>query len=130
MTLRCNLTNYANHVFDHVFVGLANISVFGNCRLIWICVPLCVVGVLLVAQPSGLFGGRGAISISATGLAVGIMQVRASLWAWPCTCKSILFAIPIWQTCIDKNCIIFSLDSCLLTCRQLLQLATRSASAT
>lgn len=76
------------------------IFTLGNCRLICICVPLCVVGVLLVAQPSGLFGGRGATSISAAGLVVGLMQVCASLWAWlakPCPCKSILFAIPIRQ---------------------------------
>ena len=87
---------------------LANLFVLG--RLIWICVPLCVVGVLLVAQPIGLFKGRGANSIGAAGLAVGILQVRAILWAWPCTFKSLLFAIPIWQTCIDKTFIILSLD--------------------
>ncbi len=58
------------------------------------CVPLCVVGVLLVAQPIGLFGGSSATSVGAAGLAVGITQVCANglddLCAWPCTCKSIL----------------------------------------
>ncbi|KAL0021247.1 hypothetical protein WJX79_009384 [Trebouxia sp. C0005] len=43
-------------------------------RLIWMCVPLCVVGVLLVAQPTGLFGGSSASTIGATGLTVGITQ--------------------------------------------------------
>ncbi|DBA66693.1 TPA: hypothetical protein ACH3X2_002157 [Trebouxia sp. C0005] len=44
-------------------------------RLIWMCVPLCVVGVLLVAQPTGLFGGSSASTIGATGLTVGITQL-------------------------------------------------------
>lgn len=56
------------------------------------CVPLCVVGVLLVAQPIGLFGGSSATNVGAAGLAVGITQVCANglddLCAWPC--KSIL----------------------------------------
>lgn len=46
-----------------------------NCRLIWVCVPMCLVGVLLTAQPSVLFGSRGSMSISQAGIAVGITQV-------------------------------------------------------
>ena len=50
------------------------------------CVPLCVVGVLLVAQPIGLFGGSSATHVGAAGLAVGIAQACADglddLCAW------------------------------------------------
>jgi hypothetical protein len=81
-------------LIDHANVRLAGNFILDNCRLIWMCVPLCVVGVLLVAQPTGLFGGSSATSIGAAGLAVGITQVYANglynSCAWPCTCKSIL----------------------------------------
>ncbi|DBB00736.1 TPA: hypothetical protein ACH3X1_000669 [Trebouxia sp. C0004] len=44
-------------------------------RLIWICVPLCLVGVLLTAQPSAMFGSSASSSsISPIGVAVGITQ--------------------------------------------------------
>ncbi|KAL3152963.1 hypothetical protein ABBQ38_011993 [Trebouxia sp. C0009 RCD-2024] len=43
-------------------------------RWIWVCVPMCLVGVLLTAQPSVLFGAHGAMSVSQGGVAVGIMQ--------------------------------------------------------
>lgn len=46
-----------------------------TCRWIWVCVPMCLVGVLLTAQPSVLFGAHGAMSVSQGGVAVGIMQV-------------------------------------------------------
>ena len=36
---------------------------------------LCLVGVLLTAQPSVLFGASGSMSISQAGIAVGITQV-------------------------------------------------------
>lgn len=36
---------------------------------------MCLVGVLLTAQPSVLFGSHGAVSVSQGGVAVGIMQV-------------------------------------------------------
>lgn len=50
------------------------------------CVPLCVVGVLLVAQPTGLFGGSSASTIGATGLTVGITQVCAADLYDSCAC--------------------------------------------
>jgi hypothetical protein len=37
---------------------------------------MCLVGVLLTAQPTVLFGASGTTSISQTGIAVGITQVR------------------------------------------------------
>ncbi|KAL3130166.1 hypothetical protein ABBQ38_008475 [Trebouxia sp. C0009 RCD-2024] len=43
-------------------------------RLIWVCVPMCLVGVLLTAQPSVLFGSSGSMSISQAGIAVGTTQ--------------------------------------------------------
>lgn len=36
---------------------------------------MCLVGVLLTAQPSVLFGSSGSVSISQAGIAVGITQV-------------------------------------------------------
>jgi len=82
------------------------------------CVPLCVVGVLLVAQPTGLFGGSSASTIGATGLTVGITQVCATDLYDSCACVCRCKSIP------SVSC------SCLMACRQLLQLAIRCASAT
>lgn len=51
-----------------------------HCRLIWVCVPMCLLGVLLTAQPSALFGSSSAgSSISLTGVAVGVLQVSLPL---------------------------------------------------
>lgn len=52
-------------------------------RGVALALPLCVVGVVLVAQPSFLFGG-GAGALSVVGVAVGITQVRA---ARCCVCR-------------------------------------------
>lgn len=50
-------------------------------RGVALALPLCVVGVVLVAQPSFLFGGGGAGALSLVGVAVGIAQV--CVWAVP-----------------------------------------------
>lgn len=55
-------------------------------RGVWVALPLSVVGVVLVAQPSFIFGG--AQALSALGVALGVLQVssvcrsaRAAGWA-------------------------------------------------
>lgn len=93
LAFHSGLLGFELYFIAHVNVRLASNFVLDNCRLIWMCVPLCVMGVLLVAQPTALFGGSSATSIGAAGLAVGITQVCANglydSCAWPFTCKSI-----------------------------------------
>lgn len=44
-------------------------------RLVWGLIPVCLVGVLLVAQPSFLFGA-GAVALSTIGIICAMAQVR------------------------------------------------------
>ena len=54
------------------------------CRFIWVCIPLCLLGVLLTAQPNVLFGGSpSSHSISRTGIAVGLCQVKLATMGRP-----------------------------------------------
>ena len=46
------------------------------CRLIWVCVPMCLLGVLLTAQPSAIFGSSASsLAISPIAVGVGVTQV-------------------------------------------------------
>jgi hypothetical protein len=46
-------------------------------RGVWMAIPLCVVGVVLVSQPTVIFGGSQAVS--AIGVALGLSQVGVGL---------------------------------------------------
>ncbi len=50
------------------------------CRLIWVCVPMCLLGVLLTAQPSAIFGSSASsLAISPIAVGVGVTQVITQL---------------------------------------------------
>ena len=50
----------------------------GARRMVWVCIPVCMTGITLIAKPAALFGGSGGGAITALGLTVGLSQASAS----------------------------------------------------
>ncbi|KAL4431066.1 hypothetical protein ABPG75_006322 [Micractinium tetrahymenae] len=89
-----------------VLVAAASPLVLGEPagRGVLLALPLCVVGVALVAQPSFLFGGGAAGALSAVGVAVGIAQAA-------CVAASKLTVRLLGQT-EPVPTIVFSIAAC------------------